>query len=183
MPATAPQKLKLLAGHTYVYPSGYKVEMAQSIKGQRWRLVGTQAEGTFCHKPCTVSGGGKSEICKALSDAMITGPVIVGNFADDMAAAQENHRLRLRRPLQKPATAQAARAARCSPPSDASARSCACSRHRTSSPTNTTPGSKVSPATSATSSWSSNAAIARNGATTGAAGFASTGSTASRASS
>ncbi|MFN0126870.1 MAG: hypothetical protein ACKV19_09330 [Verrucomicrobiales bacterium] len=81
--------LKLLAGHTYVYPSGYKVEMGQSIKGQRWRLVGTQAEGTFCHKPCTVSGGGKSEISKALSDAMITGPVIIGNFADDIAAAQK----------------------------------------------------------------------------------------------
>jgi hypothetical protein len=81
--------LKLLAGHTYVYPSGYKVEMAQSIKGQRWRLVGTQAEGTFCHKPCTVSGGGKSEISKALSDAMITGPVVIGNFAQDIAAAEK----------------------------------------------------------------------------------------------
>lgn len=81
------RQIKLLAGHTYVYPSGYKVAMVQSVKGQRWRLVGTQAEGTFCHKPCTVSGGGKSEISKALSDAMITGPVIIGSFAHDMAAA------------------------------------------------------------------------------------------------
>ena len=84
-----PRELKLLAGHTYVYPSGYKVAMSQSIKGQRWRLVGTQAEGTFCHKPCTVSGGGKSEISKALTDAMITGPVIIGHLANDMALAQK----------------------------------------------------------------------------------------------
>lgn len=80
--------IKLLAGQTYVYPSGYKVEMVQSVKGQRWRLVGTQAEGTFCHKPCTVSGGGKSEISKPLSDAMITGPVFVRDFAKDISLAE-----------------------------------------------------------------------------------------------
>lgn len=82
-------RIKLLAGQTYVLPSGYKVEMAQSVKGQRWRLIGTQAEGTFCHKPCTVSGGGKSEISKALSDAMITGPVIIRDFHEDMKLAGE----------------------------------------------------------------------------------------------
>lgn len=80
--------LKLLAGKTYLLPSGYKIAMSQSVKGQRWRLVGTQAEGTFCHKPCTVSGGGKSEISKSLSDAMLTGPVMVRNLVEDMAAAQ-----------------------------------------------------------------------------------------------
>ena len=79
--------LKMLAGNTYVLPSGYKVAMSQSVKGQRWRLVGTQAEGTFCHKPCTVSGGGQSEVSKSLSDAMLTEPVIVRNLAGDMAAA------------------------------------------------------------------------------------------------
>jgi phosphoenolpyruvate carboxykinase (diphosphate) len=82
-------EIKLLAGRTYVLPSGYKVEMCQSVKGQRWRLVGTQAEGTFCHKPCTVSGGGKSEISKSLSDAMITGPVILRDFAADVKLASE----------------------------------------------------------------------------------------------
>lgn len=84
-----PAEIKLLAGQTYVLPSGYKVQMKQSVKGQRWRLVGTQAEGTFCHKPCTVSGGGKSEISKSLSDAMITGPVLLQDFAEDMKAALE----------------------------------------------------------------------------------------------
>ena len=38
-----------------ILPSGYKVEMRKPSAGQRWRLVGTNAEGTFCHKPCTVS--------------------------------------------------------------------------------------------------------------------------------
>ena len=67
-----PQKIPLQPGITYVLPSGYKVEMVKPTAGQRWRLIGTTAEGTFCHKPCTVSGGGKSEISKSLSDAMIT---------------------------------------------------------------------------------------------------------------
>ena len=80
---------KLLVGETYVMPSGYKVQMSQTIKGQRWRLVGTQAEGTFCHKPCTVSGGGKSEISKALSDAMLSGPVTVSNLEKDIKQVRE----------------------------------------------------------------------------------------------
>ncbi len=80
--------IKLLAGRTHVLPSGYKIEMAQSVKGQRWRLVGTQAEGTFCHKPCTVSGGGKSEISKSLVDAMITGPVMIRDLKEDVKLAE-----------------------------------------------------------------------------------------------
>lgn len=85
----APAERKMLAGETYVMPSGYKVEMNQSIKGQRWRLVGTQAEGTYCHKPCTVSGGGKSEISKSLSDAMLSGPVTLPNFEESLRKVQE----------------------------------------------------------------------------------------------
>lgn len=49
-----------------------------------WHLVGTVAEGTLCHKPCTVSGGGKSEISKAISDAILPGPVFVADFEPDM---------------------------------------------------------------------------------------------------
>ncbi|MFT7303337.1 MAG: hypothetical protein ACI8UZ_002178 [Akkermansiaceae bacterium] len=83
------QKISLQPGLTYILPSGYKVEMVKPSEGQRWRLIGTNAEGTFCHKPCTVSGGGKSEISKSLSDAMISGPVIVDNFKEDFKAALE----------------------------------------------------------------------------------------------
>ncbi len=82
-----PQKIALQPGITYVLPSGYKVEMVKPSTGQRWRLIGTNAEGTFCHKPCTVSGGGKSEISKSLSDAMISGPVLVNDLKQDLDAA------------------------------------------------------------------------------------------------
>jgi len=85
--AEGEQKVSLQPGITYVLPSGYKVEMMKPSAGQRWRLIGTAAEGTFCHKPCTVSGGGKSEISKSLSDAMITGAVLVHDLKRDLDAA------------------------------------------------------------------------------------------------
>ncbi len=81
------QKISLQPGITYVLPSGYKIEMVKPTAGQRWRLIGTTAEGTFCHKPCTVSGGGKSEISKSLSDAMITAAVLVHNLKKDLDLA------------------------------------------------------------------------------------------------
>lgn len=84
-----PQKIPLEPGITYVLPSGYKVEMAKPNAGMRWRLIGTNAEGTFCHKPCTVSGGGKSEISKSISDAMITASLLVQDLSRDLDAAEE----------------------------------------------------------------------------------------------
>ncbi|HEX4350383.1 MAG TPA: hypothetical protein VH251_08340, partial [Verrucomicrobiae bacterium] len=51
--------IKLSPEKTYVRPAGYKVRMEKPPgHGRQWRLVGTVADGTFCHKPCTVSGGG-----------------------------------------------------------------------------------------------------------------------------
>jgi hypothetical protein len=82
------QTLKLLPNHTYMLPSGYKVEMAKPDDGQHWRLRGTTAEGLLCHKPCTVSGGGKSEISKSIADAMFTGPVFVSDLARDLDAVE-----------------------------------------------------------------------------------------------
>lgn len=78
------REIPLRSDQTYVLPSGYKIEMRKPSLGQRWRLIGTNAEGTFCHKPCTVSGGGKSEISKSLADAMEEGPVIMPKFEADM---------------------------------------------------------------------------------------------------
>ena len=77
------QQIRLLADHTYLYPFGYKVHMEQHPTAPSWRLVGTEAEGTLCHKPSTVSGGGKSEISKSLSDAIISGPFYVGDYDTD----------------------------------------------------------------------------------------------------
>jgi hypothetical protein len=84
----ATKELKLLPGCTYVLPSGYKVEMAKPDTARRWRLRGVTAEGLLCHKPCTVSGGGKSEISKPISDAIFTGPVFVSDLARDLDAVE-----------------------------------------------------------------------------------------------
>src|SRR5690606_14644224 len=54
-----------------------------------WRLVGTVGEGVFCHKPCTVSGGGKSEISKSLRDYMLYGPIFVADIDEDFAILDE----------------------------------------------------------------------------------------------
>ncbi len=78
-----PQYLKLLASNTYMYPSGFSVSMQKHPQAPSWRLIGTLGEGTFCHKPSTVSGGGKSEISKSIQDAIISGPVFIGDFEAD----------------------------------------------------------------------------------------------------
>ena len=83
------QLLPLRAGITYVRPSGYRVHLDRPPAHNSWNLVGTVAEGTLCHKPSTVSGGGKSEISKAISDAILPGPVFVADFERDMTRVQE----------------------------------------------------------------------------------------------
>jgi hypothetical protein len=80
--------IPLSAGHTYVLPSGYKVRLVKHPGASSWRLEGTVADGTFCHKPCTVSGGGKSEISKSIRDAFIYGPLFVADLAQDLDQVQ-----------------------------------------------------------------------------------------------
>jgi hypothetical protein len=74
---------------TYVVPSGYKVKLQHEEGSGDWRLIGTQAEGTFCHKPSTVSGGGKSEISKPISDQIMYGPFFVADFEKDFEKVSE----------------------------------------------------------------------------------------------
>jgi hypothetical protein len=81
--------IKLLPGKIYVRPSGYRVRMEKPSHNRAWRLVGTVAEGTFCHKPCTVSGGGKSELSKPITDAILIGPVFVADFKKDFDRVAE----------------------------------------------------------------------------------------------
>ncbi len=78
------QSLPFRVGRTYVRPSGYKISLVQPPGHTAWHIVGTVAEGLFCHKPCTVSGGGKSEISKAISDAILPGPVFIADFENDL---------------------------------------------------------------------------------------------------
>ena len=83
------RSIKLLPGKTYVRPSGYKVWMEKPGPNRAWRLVGVLAEGALCHKPCTVSGGGKSEISKPITDAILVGPVFVADFKADFDQVAE----------------------------------------------------------------------------------------------
>jgi phosphoenolpyruvate carboxykinase (diphosphate) len=83
-PAEGGEKtIKLLAGKIYIRPSGYRVEMEEPSASRAWRLIGTVAEPTLCHKPSTVSGGGKSEISKPITDAILHGPVFTADFKGD----------------------------------------------------------------------------------------------------
>jgi len=82
------RSITLKANRTYVYPSGFHVELQKHPHAPTWRLIGTFGEGTFCHKPSTVSGGGKSEISKSIQDLMISGPVFVGNLEQDLDAVE-----------------------------------------------------------------------------------------------
>jgi len=80
--------IRLQPGKIYIQPNGYKIEMCKHPGAPSWRLVGTVAEGTFCHKPCTVSGGGKSEISKSIEDAVIYGPLFVDDLHRDLNRVQ-----------------------------------------------------------------------------------------------
>lgn len=81
--------IRLQPGTIYIQPNGYKIEMQKHPGAPSWRLVGTKAEGTFCHKPCTVSGGGKSEISKSLDDAVLFGPIFIDDLGRDLDQVQE----------------------------------------------------------------------------------------------
>lgn len=75
--------IKLLPQNRYILPAGYKVRLEKNPNVPTWRLVGTVAEGTLCHKPSTVSGGGKSEISKSISDSILFGSYFVADYEKD----------------------------------------------------------------------------------------------------
>jgi len=82
-------RIPLTPKNIYIAPSGYKIRLEKHPEAPSWRLIGTVGEGIFCHKPCTVSGGGKSEISKSLRDYMLYGPVFVGDVEEDFAKLDE----------------------------------------------------------------------------------------------
>lgn len=81
--------IRLNPKNTYMLPAGYKVRMNKNPYVPSWRLIGSVAEGTFCHKPCTVSGGGKSEISKSIEDAIIYGPFFTADYENDFKKVEE----------------------------------------------------------------------------------------------
>lgn len=83
------QRIPLSPEKIYIAPSGYKIQLEKHPSAPSWRLIGTVGEGVFCHKPCTVSGGGKSEISKSLRDYMLYGPIFVSDHEDDFVRLEE----------------------------------------------------------------------------------------------
>jgi len=73
-------QLTLRACDTYVLPWGTKIRLEKQAGGTAWRLVASRADPTLCHKPCTVSGGGKSEISKSIGSIVLRGPIFVSDF-------------------------------------------------------------------------------------------------------
>lgn len=80
--------LKLLPGCCYVRPSGHRVIMCKPHATQAWRLIGRNPEPTLYHKPSTVSGGGKSEVSKSISDAILYGPAFIADYKADLDAVE-----------------------------------------------------------------------------------------------
>ncbi|WP_220492288.1 hypothetical protein [Propioniciclava sp. MC1683] len=81
--------IPLSAGQTYLLPNGYRVHAKhRETDRTQWHLVGTSPEPTHCHKPATVSGGGKSEISKSILDAFQFGSIWVSNLTEDMDHVQ-----------------------------------------------------------------------------------------------
>jgi hypothetical protein len=76
-------QLRIVPNWTYILPNGYQVELKKDPRSQQWQLIGTVGEGLFCHKPSTVSGGGKSEFSKSIGDNISMGSSVVRDFEKD----------------------------------------------------------------------------------------------------
>ncbi len=81
------QKLKLSPQKIYVHPSGHKFQLVKHPEQQLWRIIDTAPEGIFCHKPSTVSGGGKSEISKSMQNAIKYGAFYIPDLEEDSKQA------------------------------------------------------------------------------------------------
>ncbi|MFZ1412360.1 MAG: hypothetical protein WAS07_12940 [Micropruina sp.] len=84
------QSIPIRSDKVYLGPDGYRVHMSQRLADRtQWSLIGTSPHSTSCHKPSTVSGGGKSEISKAISDAFIYANAYIPEFERDMQAVAD----------------------------------------------------------------------------------------------
>ena len=81
-------ELVLRPSDTYVLPWGTKIRLEKQPGGSAWRLIASRADGVLCHKPCTVSGGGKSEISKSIGPIILKGPVFVGDYHREFDAVE-----------------------------------------------------------------------------------------------
>ena len=82
-------QLTLRPCDTYLLPWGTKIRLEKQAGGTAWRLVASRADPTLCHKPCTVSGGGKSEISKSIGSIMLRGPIFVSDFESEIEQVKD----------------------------------------------------------------------------------------------
>ncbi len=80
-------QLKLSPKKIYVHPTGHKFRLVKHPEQQLWRIIDTAPEGIFCHKPSTVSGGGKSEISKSMQNAIKYGTFYIHDLEEDSKMA------------------------------------------------------------------------------------------------
>ncbi|PHS51779.1 MAG: hypothetical protein COB01_09400 [Lutibacter sp.] len=83
------QKLVLSPNKTYIHPTGNKFRLERHGSVSLWRIINTTAEGIYCHKPCTVSGGGKSEISKSMQNAITYSAFNIIDIDEDFKKADE----------------------------------------------------------------------------------------------
>lgn len=81
--------IRMRADTEYVSPAGYRIHMVHNDADDQWYLEGTYGDSTTLHKCCTVSGGGKSEISKAISDTFLWGNAYSPDFEADMDAVDD----------------------------------------------------------------------------------------------
>ncbi|MDR2907749.1 MAG: hypothetical protein LBU91_07165 [Bacteroidales bacterium] len=81
--------IKLLPKKYYILPNGSKLRIERVPDMNYYRLIECTSEGSLCHKPCTVSGGGKSEISKSLMDSIFTGHFFIKDFESDFEKVKE----------------------------------------------------------------------------------------------
>lgn len=77
-----PFSIKLSPYNIYVHPTGHKFQLVKHPTQSMWRIIDTAPEGMFCHKPSTVSGGGKSEISKSMQNAIKYGYFYIENLEE-----------------------------------------------------------------------------------------------------
>lgn len=79
--------IPLRAGAQYFTANGFRVYAKhRELDRTQWHLIGVSPYATQCHKPATVSGGGKSEISKPITDAFVFGNAYAADFDADMDA-------------------------------------------------------------------------------------------------
>ncbi len=81
------QELTLSPDKIYIHPTGHKFQLVKHPEQQLWRIIDTAPEGIFCHKPSTVSGGGKSEISKSMQNAIKYGSFYIQDLEKDSEMA------------------------------------------------------------------------------------------------